>query len=306
MAKERAMEKKGNRLTVLVTGATGRQGGHVSQLLLKKGHTVHAFTRNTQSPGAKKLAQMGANLVKGDFQDRRSLEAAFDGVDCVFAMSTPFEVGVEMETKQGMELADVAKLKKKYLVFTSVAAANRNTGIPFFESKWKVEQHIKKLGIESVVVAPAYFMENLITYWSQGLKEGLYRHPFPPDKELPQSALDDIAAVAVLALENKERFLGKRLAIASEVLTGNQVAEILSRVLHRPIQYQQIPMEQVEKTSKDLATMFRWALQQNMRFDLAPIRRELPEIKWHTYEQWAKEQNWDAVLGLAAAGRASR
>jgi len=80
-------------LNVLVTGATGKQGGHLVRELLARGHSVRAMTRKPQSPAAAELAGRGVAIVTGDFDDQGSLERAARGVDTVFAMSTPCESG---------------------------------------------------------------------------------------------------------------------------------------------------------------------------------------------------------------------
>jgi uncharacterized protein YbjT (DUF2867 family) len=287
---------KRNRMNVLVTGATGKQGSHVARLLLKNGHSVHAFTRKSDSPAARELAKLGANIVTGDLSDRASVERGVEGVDAIFAMSTPFEAGMEAETKQGVTVADAAKAKGKYLVYTSVGSANKNTGIPHFDSKWRVEQHIAKIGAEAAIIAPVYFMENLIAFGKQQLKEGMYATPLRPDRKLAQIALDDIASFAVLALENKERFIGKRIDLASDDLTGGQVAEILTRVIGKPIKYFQVPIENIRKMSEDITKMYEWFERVGYSVDTALLRRDYPEVGWHTYEAWAKEQDWKQTL----------
>ena len=287
---------KRNRMNVLVTGATGKQGSHVARLLLKNGHSVHAFTRKADSPAAHELAKLGAKIVTGDLSDRASVERGVEGVDAIFAMSTPFEAGMEAETKQGVTVADAAKAKSKYLVYTSVGSANKNTGIPHFDSKWRVEQHIAKIGAEAAIIAPVYFMENVIAFGRQQLKESMYATPLRPDRKLAQIALDDIASFAVLALENKGRFIGKRIDLASDDLTGGQVAEILTRVIGKPIKYFQVPIENIRKMSEDMTNMYEWFERVGYSVDTALLRRDYPEVGWHTYEAWAKEQDWKQTL----------
>ena len=287
---------KRNRMNVLVTGATGKQGGHVARLLLKSGHSVYAFTRKADSPAARALAKLGAKIVTGDLSDRASVERAVEGVDAIFAMGTPFEDGMEAETKQGATVADAAKAKGKYLVYTSVGSANKNTGIPHFDSKWRVEQHIANIGAEAAIIAPVYFMENVIAFGKQQLKEGLYATPLRPDRKLAQIALDDIAGFTVLALENKGRFIGKRIDLASDDLTGGQVAEILTRVIGKPIKYFQVPIENIRKMGEDMTKMYEWFERVGYSADTAALRRDYPEVGWHTYEDWAKEQDWKQIL----------
>lgn len=108
-------------LTVLVTGATGKQGGNVARQLLSKGHQVRGLTRNPDSPAAVELQRLGAEIVTGNLEDRASLEQAAQGVDAIFSMSTPFESDIETEIRQGKNVADAAKtVGVPYLVYSSV------------------------------------------------------------------------------------------------------------------------------------------------------------------------------------------
>lgn len=129
---------------ILVTGATGQQGGAVARALLAKGQPVRVMTRNPEK--AASLAKAGAEIVQGDLTNQAILQMALRGVHGVFAMSTPFEAGMEAEVRQGIMLADAAKEAGiAHYVYTSVGSAHRNTKIPHFESKWKVEEHIRKI-----------------------------------------------------------------------------------------------------------------------------------------------------------------
>jgi uncharacterized protein YbjT (DUF2867 family) len=148
---------------ILVTGATGQQGGSLARLLLQKKHKVYALTRNAQSASAKDLRNKGANIVKGDLDDSDSLKHVVKDVESVFLMGAPFEDGTEGETRRGKLMVDIAKENKvEHLVYSSVANADKNTGIPHFESKYKVEQHIKNLGISHTIIGPTFFMENML------------------------------------------------------------------------------------------------------------------------------------------------
>ena len=105
---------------IAVTGATGQQGGSVARELLKRGFSVRAITRNATSPNAEALRKAGADIAVGNFDNPSSLREAFNGVDSAFVVSTPFEAGVEAETKQGIQAVDAAKAAGlKYLVFSS-------------------------------------------------------------------------------------------------------------------------------------------------------------------------------------------
>src|SRR6266581_9652403 len=114
------------KLNVLVTGATGKQGGHLVRELLARGHSIRALTRKPESPAAAALAARGVTIVSGDFDDQGSLERAARGVDTVFAMSTPFESGAKTETREGVNIVRAASaVGVPHLVYASVAGADR-------------------------------------------------------------------------------------------------------------------------------------------------------------------------------------
>src|SRR5439155_24117078 len=92
------------KLTVLVTGATGKQGGHLVRELIARGHAIRALTRRPESAGAAALAARGVTIVTGDVEDRGSLERAARGVDTVLAMSTPFDSHATTETRDGINI----------------------------------------------------------------------------------------------------------------------------------------------------------------------------------------------------------
>jgi uncharacterized protein YbjT (DUF2867 family) len=116
-----------------------------------------------------------------------------------------------------------------HLIFNSVGSANRQTAVPHFDSKYEVEKHIVKVGVRATILAPVYFMENLISYGTEQLAQGIYASTLPPGRTLAQVAVADIGAVAVRILEDAGRFTGKRFDLASDELTGNDVVAILSR-----------------------------------------------------------------------------
>ena len=282
-----------SKLNILVTGATGQQGGALTQVLLKKGHSVRAFTRNPNSPKANDLKKAGAEIFAGDFEDTKSLQGAMKGVDAVFVMGTMWEVGTDGETRQGIAAADAAKAAGiKHLLYTSVGSADRHTGIPHFDSKMKVEEHIKKIGVPYTIIAPVFFMDNIFAPWMAGLKEGRYPLALPPTQKLQQIAVADIANFAALVLENRDRFLGKRFDIASDDLTGLQAADILSRVTGRKIEFFEVPIEAVRSQSADYAIMFEYFIKVGYQVDIKGLRRDYPQVGWHTYEEWAKKQDW--------------
>src|SRR4051812_44865190 len=94
---------------ILVTGATGKQGGATARRLVEKEHRVRALARDIGSPAAKALAASGVELVRGDLGDRAALDRALAGVDAMFLVTTPYGSSVETETREGVAAADAAK-----------------------------------------------------------------------------------------------------------------------------------------------------------------------------------------------------
>jgi uncharacterized protein YbjT (DUF2867 family) len=279
---------------ILVTGATGQQGGTLARLLLQKKHKVYALTRNTQSPAAQDLRNKGAKIVKGDLDDSDSLKQVVNGIDSIFLMGTPFEDGTEAETRRGKLMADIAKENSiEHLVYSSVANADKNTGIPHFESKYKIELHIKNLGIPFTIIGPTFFMENML---GLGLQQGQLALPLSPSSILQQSALENIAEFSALVLEHRKPFLGKRIDIASDEVTGERATKILSNELGYRIKYVQIPLEQVRQANEDMARMYDWYGRVGTGINISSLHQEYPEVNWHTFEDWAKSQNWDEIV----------
>jgi len=281
--------------TVLVTGATGKQGGAVARLLLDHGHAIRALTRKPESPAARALADRGAEVVKGDLTDRATMDSAARGVDAVFSVSTPYGGGPASETKQGVTVADAAKTANAFLVYTSVANADKRTEIPHFDSKFEVEKHIRAIQAESTIIAPVYFMENLF-YGREQLKKGVYAAPVPPTRKLAQIAVEDIAAVAVSVLEDRPRHVGKRYDIAADELTGEDCARILSTVAARPFQYYQVPLDVIRNSmGDDSARMYAWFEATGYSFDRALLASSFPDVRWTSFETWAKRLPRDVL-----------
>jgi uncharacterized protein YbjT (DUF2867 family) len=285
-------------LTVVVTGSTGKQGGAVARGLLERGHKVRAVTRNPDSSQAKSLANAGATLVAASLEDTAAITRALEGATSLFAMTTP-SGSTDAETRQGFAAAEAAKAAGVHLVFTSVGSANRQTGIPHFDSKYEVEKHIGKIGVRATILAPVYFMENLY-FAKEQLAKGTYTAALPPTRTLAQVAVADIGAVAVRVLENAGRFMGKRFELASDELTGNDVLAILSRVTGRSFGYHQVPLDFIrQRMGEDGAKMYEWLDLVGYTVDRAALRREFPDLAFHDFESWAKAQDWSALLQKA-------
>ena len=293
-----------SKLNVLVTGATGKQGGHLVRELLSRGHSVRALTRKPESLAATALAERGVTIVPGNFDDEGSLERAARGVDTVFAMSTPFEGGSKTETAEGINLVRAAqRVRVKHFVYSSVAGADRATGIPHFDSKFEVEQEIRRSGIPFTIVAPVFFMENFLAEWmAAGIAQGSIAMAVPATRRLQQIAVEDIARFTALVIERRENFLGKRIDIASDELTLTTTAALISEASGRHVEYTALPVDAVRQQNEDLARMYEWFDRVGYDADVVGLRELYPEVDWHRFSFWASVQDWSAAAVPAAAG----
>lgn len=289
----------GDRKLVAVSGATGNQGGAVARSLLARGHAVRAVTRRPSGTAALALRAVGARIVEADLEDRSSLAAAVDGVDAVFVVATPFERGVDAEFRQARNLIDAAALADvPHVVYSSVASAGRMTGVPHFESKHRVEEHLAASHLASTIVAPVMFFDMLLAPWAlPGLAAGWIGSPLASDTPVQRIAVADIGAFVALVIEQPERFVGRRIEIAGESSSGSQLAAVLSRHVGREIRYVQTTMDQAG--GNDLVKMYEFLERDGYQVDIGALRAEVPEIAWRNADEWARSVAWSLALARA-------
>lgn len=290
---------------ILVTGATGRQGGAVARRLLRQGHQVRALTRDPAKHAAKSLAAAGAEVVAGDMDDRNSLDAALADARAVFSVQNFWEAGYEAEVRQGLNLTDAAVAAGvEHLVYSGVASADRNTGIPHFESKWEVEQHVRSSGVPWTVLRPAAFMDDWELEREAIFRDGVIALPLEPKALYRQVAVEDIAAFAVMALEGPKTWIGRVTAIAGDDPTPVEVADTFSRVTGRPVRYERMSWDDCrQQMGEELTVMFRYFNDVGMDADPYTLRR------WHaellTLEQYLRAHGWGSADRRSAGASSS-
>jgi len=168
-------------LTVVITGSTGKQGGAVARGLLERGHKVRAVTRDTNSSQAKSLASAGATLVAASLEDTAALTQALEGATSPLRDDDAVGRHRRRDTTRLLRPPTRPRQQGRHLVFTSVGSANRQTGVPHFDSKYEVEKHIAKVGVRATILAPVAFMENLY-FIKEQLAKGVYAAAASADK----------------------------------------------------------------------------------------------------------------------------
>jgi uncharacterized protein YbjT (DUF2867 family) len=155
-----------SKTTVLIVGATGKQGGGVINNLVSSPALpslhIRALTRSPESAGAKALASKGIEVVQGSFDNPASLVKALSGVSIAFLVTEPQSGGAAGEVKQGKTFVDAAKQagSVRHIIFTGVEGVERKTGVPHFDSKFEIEEYIKAEGFEYTFIRPVAFYEN--------------------------------------------------------------------------------------------------------------------------------------------------
>ncbi len=211
-------------------------------------------------------------------------------VDGIFSVQT-FENGIDKEIKQGIDLSNLAKeYAVSHFLYSSVAGADLNTGIPHFESKYKIENYIKQLGLPYTIIRPSSLFENfLIPQVKRRILKGTLTSPINKIKTQQFISAVDIGEISADIFLNKDRYLGKTITIGSEEMDMEQVAVTFSEVLGKEISYQKFPMLIARFVmGKDLYNMFKWINGNDAVFikDLELFKKENPNLL--SLKQWIK------------------
>lgn len=261
---------------ILVTGATGNQGGAVARHLSQRGFRVRAFVRDPNKPAAQALQQAGVELIEGDLNDRTSLDRALQGASGVFSVQS-FNDGLEAEIRQGKALADAAKaVGTKHFVYSSVGSAERNTGIPHFDSKFQVEAYIRAIGLPYTIMRPVFFFYNY-NMMRPMVESGSLPQPLNPETKLQQLSEEDYGEMVAEVFERPAEFLNREIEVASVEMTMTEIAAAFSRVLGKTVNYQQISFEAFEQQAgEEMTIMYRWFENVGYNANFAELKRDFP------------------------------
>jgi len=295
---EAKVVSKNSERIILVTGATGRQGGAVYQHLQKKGFKLRALVRDPHSNQARQLMGYG-DLFQGSLDDPDSLMRAMDGVYGVFSVQ-PYSAN---EIQQGVAVIEAAKRQGvSHFVYASVGSADEETGISHFETKIKVEEHLRSSGLQYTIFRPVFFMENWHRGYGESIRNGhQLQQPLSPTATMQMIAVDDIGAFAALAFEHPHEWKNRTFTLAGDELSMQQIADAFSRVAARDVEYAQVSWDQFEKTmGRELTAMYHWFENKGFHFDIEQVRREYPLT--HTFNRWLEAYwNTTAATGCAMA-----
>jgi uncharacterized protein YbjT (DUF2867 family) len=282
------------RKVIVVTGATGLQGGAVSRHLLEDGWQVRGLTRNAASERARALAALGAEVVQGDMTEVASLRPVFEGAYGIYSVQNPFIGGPEAEVRQGKNVAEVAReIGVEHLVYGSAGTGEKGTGIPSWETKLQVEDRMKALGLPLTVLRPMAFTE-LMTH-KKFFPAASTWHVMPrlmgSTRGVGWLCTDDLGVIVARAFADPRSFVGKDLALASDVQSLDECRSIYREVMGRDPRRFPMPVWLFERfgfVGRDLTTMWRWLRTATIDLDTGPTREIHPDAL--TVRSWLSKQ----------------
>jgi uncharacterized protein YbjT (DUF2867 family) len=279
---------------IVVTGATGLQGGAVTRHLLKDGWHVRALTRNAASKPAQALMASGVEVVQGDMGEAASLRPLFAGAYGVYSVQNPFIGGPEAEVRQGKTVAEVAKDSGvQHLVYGSAGIGKKGTNIPSWETKLLIEAHMKALSLPLTILRPMAFMELMTDKKFFPAVASWYLMPKLMGAARPVGWLctEDLGAIVARIFADPLQFVGKDLALASDVQSLEQCRAIYREVIGKNPPQFPLPVWLFRRfgfVGQDLTTMWRWLQTGDIELDTAPTRAIHSEAL--TVHAWLRRQ----------------
>lgn len=303
---------------IVVFGSTGAQGGGLARAILQDSHSefaVRAITRNPDSEKAKQLESMGAEVVAGDVDDKKSIEKALEGAYGAFFVTFYWDhYSPEKEYEQAKSMAEAAKNANLKHVIWSTLEDTRNWvplddnrmptllgkyKVPHFDAKGAADQFFTKSGVPTTFLIASFYWDNLIYFGAGPQKgpDGRYVITFPMgDKKLAGIAAEDIGKCAYgIFKKGPEKLAGETIGVAGEHLSCDDMAKKLSKALTVEIKYNEVTPDQYRgfgfPGADDLGNMFQFY--RDFEKDSLKIRdiefsRELnPDLK--SFDEWLAE-----------------
>ena len=282
------------RRTIVVTGATGLQGGAVTRHLLKDGWHVRGLTRNAASKQAQALRSLGVEVVQGDMTEAVSLRPVIEGAHGIYSVQNPYISGPEAEVRQGKNVADVAKdVGVEHLVYGSAGIGRKGTGVPSWETKLQIEDHIRALELPLTILRPMAFME-LMTHKKFYPAVGVW-HVMPTLMGSSRSVVwlctDDLGVIAARAFAAPQSFVGRDLALASDVQSLDECRSIYREVMGWNPRRFPMPVWLFKRfgfVGRDLTTMWQWLRTGAVDLDTTSTRAIHPDAL--TVRSWLSKQ----------------
>lgn len=278
--------------TIVVTGATGLQGGAVARCLLRDGWQVRALTRNASSDKAKSLAALGAEVRQGDMEHAETLAPIFEGAHGVYSVQNNWGIGTEREIQQGKNVADAAKRAGvQHVVYGSAGVGRRDTGVPSWNSKIAVEDYMNSLNLPLTVLIPMAFMELMTDpkYYPQASTWHLMPKLMGASRKVGWLSAGDLGEIAAKAFADPDQYIGKRLSLVSDAKSNDEARAQYTEVLGKKPPRFPMPVWLFKRfVGDDLLIMWRWLHDNDLDFDTSQTKATHPEAL--TVRDWLIKQ----------------
>ncbi|WP_151484549.1 NmrA/HSCARG family protein [Streptomyces albicerus] len=299
---------------IAVAGATGAQGGGAARAILadpESGFTVRALTRNPDSPAARELAALGAEVVRADFGDEPTVHKAFEGAYGAFLVTNFWAHGSAAE-----ETAEIEALVRaaeatglRHVVWSTLEdtrellpledgrmpVLQEKYNVPHFDVKGEGNELFRQAGVPTTFLNTTFYFQGFL----QGLgpqrgEDGVLTLSLPMEDGKLLAGVDvaDIGRTAFAILKGGAPFIGQTVSLAGDHLTGVQYAEKLGATLGEPVRFQSVPYD-VFRTleiplAEELGNMFQYYGDFDQEFtgarDLNRLREINPEL--NSFDDW--------------------
>jgi uncharacterized protein YbjT (DUF2867 family) len=284
---------------ILLIGVTGGTGGNVIKGFLEQGvNNLRVITRkiDPNRPVLSKLIAAGVEIVEADLDDENSLPAAFTGISSVYCHGTAADSAKPdpKEVERAYRLAQAAKNSGiKHFVYNSAGGVDRNSGVSHIEQKYKVEQILKAAGLPTTMLRACLFMEEFWKkYTRPSILKGSFPFSIPKDKPLHLITTKDMGRVAAYVIKHPEKYIGREIELAGDVLTPQQLAEAFSQAQGNTVTHKKTPAWIfLLLMQKELYAIIRWYSTQGYQADVTQLREEFPGLLT-TFSEFLQETNW--------------
>ncbi|WIV67014.1 NmrA family NAD(P)-binding protein [Natrialbaceae archaeon AArc-T1-2] len=284
--------------TILVVGGTGNQGRAVIDRLtdLGIGDEIIALTRDASTTHAQATAELGAELVEGDLTEPETLRPHLERADKVWATINFWAVGYDAHIELGNNLGDAIETVGglEHVVYSGAGDQQEETEVPHLHSHYVVSERLRETGVPYTALKPVYFMEN----WEPiGIEDGMLAFPLDEETHHHQTTYYDTARASAIALHNTDEFAGTAYTIASDLLTLDETAAVISDVTGQHVDPYHVPLEDAEaEFGEEFAVMCDHFINEGGHTSFeANIRRIERDFGFtpQTLEEYLRENGWE-------------
>lgn len=302
---------------IAVAGATGSQGGGLARAILAdpdSGFRVRALARNPNSPAARELTELGAEVVQADFYDESSVNQAFEGAYGAFLVTNFWAHGsAAKEIEEVNVLVRAAKAAGLRHVVWSTLEDTRELlpldderlpvlqekyNVPHFDAKGEANELFRQAGVPTTFLNTTFFFQGFLQgSGPQRAEDGVLTLTLPLEDGKLLAGVDvaDIGRTAYAILKGGEQFIGSTISLAGDHLTGAQYAQKLGAALGEPVRFQSVAYDVFRSldvpAAEEVANMFQYYGDFDQEFtgarDLNRLRELNPALK--DFDAWLAE-----------------